>query len=53
MKRIMLAYRMSTKTHGMRGLYAGMGPNAVQVLPSSALGYCTFEVMKVLLDVRE
>ena len=52
-KRIVLAARMSTKAHGLRGLYAGMAPNALQVLPSSALGYFVYEMMKVALDVRE
>ena len=52
-KRLLLAVRMSTKSYGVRGLYAGMLPNALQVLPSSALGYFMYEFMKVVLDVRE
>jgi hypothetical protein len=49
----MLAIRMSTRAHGVRGLYAGMAPNVIQVLPSSSLGYFVYELMKVVLDVRE
>jgi hypothetical protein len=52
-QRLLLAVRMSMKNHGVRGLYAGMVPNAMQVLPSSALGYFMYEFMKVVLDVRE
>jgi Mitochondrial carrier protein len=48
-----VAFQMSTAKHGLRGLYAGMAPNVLQVLPSSALSYFTYELMKVVLDVRE
>jgi Mitochondrial carrier protein len=51
--RLVIAFQMSTRQHGMAGLYAGMAPNALQVLPSSALSYFTYETMKVVLDVRD
>lgn len=52
-KRLAVALHMSTKDYGLRGLYAGIAPNALQVLPSAALGYYVYELMRVVLDVRE
>jgi len=37
------------RQRGVRGLYSGLGPNLLQVLPSSALSYYTFETAKVAL----
>eukprot|EP00892_Ulva_mutabilis_P001214 jgi/Ulvmu1/11093/UM070_0008.1 len=51
-RRLAVAVHMSTKEFGLRGLYAGIAPNALQVLPSAALGYYVYEVMRVVLDVR-
>lgn len=48
-----MAIQMTTKDYGLRGLYAGIAPNALQVLPSAALGYYVYELMRVVLDVRE
>ena len=52
-KRLAMAIQMTTKDYGLRGLYAGIAPNALQVLPSAALGYYVYELMRVVLDVRE
>ncbi|KAG9143112.1 hypothetical protein Leryth_006350 [Lithospermum erythrorhizon] len=37
---------------GVPGLYAGLIPSLLQVLPSAAISYCTYEVMKVVLKVE-
>ncbi|CAK0741389.1 hypothetical protein CVIRNUC_001321 [Coccomyxa viridis] len=37
----------------LKGFYAGMLPNTVQVLPSAALSYAAFEASKSLLRVKE
>lgn len=38
---------------GMRGFYAGMLPNILQVLPHAALNYWAYETFKKLLEVPE
>lgn len=37
---------------GVPGLYAGLIPSLLQVLPSAAISYCMYEVMKVVLKVE-
>ena len=43
--------RSIARETGVRSLYAGLGPSCVQVLPSAALGYYTYEMFKLLLEV--
>ena len=43
--------RSVSKDAGIRGLYAGLGPSCIQVLPSAALGYYTYEMFKLMLSV--
>eukprot|EP00884_Botryococcus_braunii_P013367 jgi/Botrbrau1/22030/Bobra.0024s0044.2 len=40
------------KDKGIRGLYAGVGPSVLQVLPNAALSYYAYEWFKALLDVK-
>jgi hypothetical protein len=49
--RIAAACSAIIKADGMRGFYAGLMPNMLQVLPSAALSYGTYETMKQLLGV--
>jgi len=39
------------KAEGFKGFYAGMGPNVLQVLPSAALSYYTYDTMKQVLGI--
>lgn len=39
------------RERGARGLYAGLGANMLQVLPSAALSYYAYEVFKSALEV--
>lgn len=43
--------RSVARESGARSLYAGLGPSCIQVLPSAALGYYTYEMFKLLLEV--
>ncbi len=43
--------RSVARESGLKSLYAGLGPSCVQVLPSAALGYYTYEMFKLLLEV--
>jgi len=43
--------RAVTRESGWKSLYAGLGPSCIQVLPSAALGYYTYEMFKLLFDV--
>ncbi|WIA10639.1 hypothetical protein OEZ85_010820 [Tetradesmus obliquus] len=49
--RIAAACSAILKADGMRGFYAGIMPNMLQVLPSAALSYGTYETMKQVLGV--
>lgn len=40
------------RKEGVRGLYAGVGPSVLQVLPNAALSYYAYEYFKALLDVK-
>lgn len=40
------------RERGARGLYAGLGANMLQVLPSAALSYYAYEVFKRALEVE-
>ena len=37
---------------GLKGFYVGLGPNMLQVLPSAALSYWTYDTCKMLLGVH-
>jgi solute carrier family 25 phosphate transporter 23/24/25/41 len=47
--RVVAACLEIARQRGLRGLYSGLAPNLLQVLPSSALSYYTFETAKVAL----
>jgi len=47
--RVVTACVEIARQRGLRGLYSGLGPNLLQVLPSSALSYYTFETAKTAL----
>ncbi len=49
LQRIGLTIKEIVKAEGPGGFYAGMGPNLVQVLPSSALSYYTYSTLKQIL----
>jgi hypothetical protein len=49
--RIAAACSAIIRTDGFAGFYAGLLPNMLQVLPSAALSYGTYEAMKQLLSV--
>jgi hypothetical protein len=51
MSRIAAACSAIITADGMRGFYAGLMPNMLQVLPSAALSYGTYETMKQVLGV--
>ena len=51
LRRMALTFRVIVAKGGAAGLYAGAVPSVMQVLPSSALGYLTYEMFKVMLHV--
>ena len=52
LRRIALTCRDIWKADGPAGFYAGMAPNLVQVLPSSAISYYTYEKLKEVLGAE-
>jgi len=50
--RVMHTLLTIIKAEGLQGLYAGMGPNILQVLPSAALSYFTYDTVKQLLGAE-
>lgn len=52
MGRIMAACAAIVKEQGAKGFYSGLAPNMLQVLPSAALSYYTYEKVKQLLGAR-
>jgi len=50
--RIMTACVSIVKADGPKGFYAGLMPNLLQVLPSAALSYATYEFTKHALGVE-
>ncbi len=40
------------RSHGIRGLYAGIVPEYLKVIPGVAIAFCTYEGMKRVLGVR-
>eukprot|EP00955_Chlamydomonas_euryale_P081864 363634-Chlamydomonas_euryale.AAC.17 len=47
--RVGLTIQEVWRADGLHGFYAGMKPNLLQVLPSSALSYFTYETLKEML----
>jgi solute carrier family 25 phosphate transporter 23/24/25/41 len=43
--------RVILNSREIPGLYAGCVPGIAQVLPSAALGYYSYEMFKIVLDV--
>lgn len=50
--KMMLAWVAIMKADGVRGFYVGLLPNMMQVLPSAALSYYTYDSMKTALNVQ-
>ena len=50
-QRLAFATASIVRVQGLGGLYSGIVPNMLQVLPSAALSYFTFETMKQVLRV--
>ncbi|CAL53189.1 Mitochondrial substrate/solute carrier [Ostreococcus tauri] len=48
---VVTSFRTVASATGWKSLYAGLGPSCIQVLPSAALGYYTYEMFKLLFDV--
>lgn len=53
LRRMTATVRIITKNHGLAGLYIGCLPSVAQVLPSAALGYYSYEMFKIWLDVGD
>ena len=53
LRRMTATVRIITKNHGLKGLYIGCLPSVAQVLPSAALGYYSYEMFKIWLDVGD
>jgi hypothetical protein len=49
--RVAAACSAIVQADGVAGFYAGILPNMLQVLPSAALSYSTYEAVKHLLGV--
>ncbi len=39
------------RTEGVRGLYRGLLPNFMKVIPAVGIGYVTYEQLKIFLGV--
>ena len=52
-KRLASTTMTVAREEGLRGFYAGMLPNILQVLPHAALNYWAYETFKKLLEVPE
>jgi uncharacterized integral membrane protein len=50
--RVAAAFWAIWAAEGPRGFYSGIVPNMLQVLPSAALSYYTYEAVKKMLDVK-
>jgi solute carrier family 25 phosphate transporter 23/24/25/41 len=46
------AFRKTVKNEGLRALYKGLVPNSVKVVPSIAIAFVTYELMKDFLGVE-
>ena len=52
LQRIALTCKDIWKAEGAAGFYSGMAPNLAQVLPSSALSYYTYDMLKQMLHAE-
>jgi solute carrier family 25 phosphate transporter 23/24/25/41 len=52
LRRMAVTLRVIIKRRGLGGLYVGCLPSCIQVLPSAALGYYSYEMFKVMLNVE-
>jgi solute carrier family 25 phosphate transporter 23/24/25/41 len=50
-KRMTMTLSVILKRKGIAGLYVGAVPSVMQVLPSAALGYYSYEMFKILVGV--
>ena len=50
-KRMTMTLSVILKRKGIAGLYVGSVPSVMQVLPSAALGYYSYEMFKILVGV--
>ena len=50
-KRMTMTLNVILKRKGIAGLYVGSVPSVMQVLPSAALGYYSYEMFKILVGV--
>ncbi|GJP41098.1 hypothetical protein CLOM_g767 [Closterium sp. NIES-68] len=46
------AFRKTVQTEGVKALYKGLVPNSVKVVPSIAIAFVTYEIMRDLLKVE-
>ena len=53
LRRMTTTVRIIVKNHGLKGLYIGVVPSVAQVLPSAALGYYSYELFKIWLNVGD
>ena len=44
--------QLISRTEGLRGLYRGILPNFLKVIPSVSIGYLVYEKLKLLLGVQ-
>jgi len=51
LRRMTVTLRSIVRKQGVRGLYAGLGPSCIQVLPSASLGFFSYEMFKLLFQV--
>ena len=40
------AFRTIVRTEGVRGLYKGMAPNAIKVVPNNAVRFLAYDALK-------
>lgn len=45
-------FRHIFKTEGIRGLYRGLTPNFMKVIPSVSISYVVYEYLKITLGVQ-
>jgi solute carrier family 25 phosphate transporter 23/24/25/41 len=51
LRRMTMTLNVIVKKKGLAGLYVGAAPSVMQVLPSAALGYYSYEMFKLLVGV--
>lgn len=50
---IIQALKLIAKEEGMAGLYGGMGPHLLKVVPNAAMMFLTYELVVRLFDERQ